>query len=46
MKGEGKNDLAERTKAFALDVIRMIDGLPGTTAAQVLGTFAIRAAAR
>jgi four helix bundle protein len=44
MKAEGKNDLAERTKAFALDVIRMIDGLPRTTAAQVLGKQVLRSA--
>jgi hypothetical protein len=31
MKAEGKNDLADRTKAFALAVIRMSDDLPRTT---------------
>lgn len=36
MKAQGKNDLADRTKAFALDVIRMTDDLPRTTSAQVL----------
>jgi hypothetical protein len=37
MKAKGKNDLVERTKAFALPVIQTIDALPRTTAAQVLG---------
>jgi glutamine synthetase adenylyltransferase len=37
MKAEGKKDVAERAKAFALDVIRTIDALPRMTAAQVLG---------
>ena len=36
MKAEGKNDLAERTKAFSLDIIEMSGSLPRTTAAQVL----------
>ena len=37
MKAEGKNDLAERTKALALAVIRMTDDLERTTSSIVLG---------
>jgi four helix bundle protein len=44
MKAKGKNDLADRTKAFALDVIRMTDALPRTTSAQVLGKQVLRSA--
>ena len=44
MKAEGKNDLAERTKAFALDIIKMTGSLPRTTAAQVLGKQILRSA--
>src|SRR5438034_3119450 len=44
MKAEGKNDLADRTKAFALTVIRMTDDLPRTTSAQVLGKQVLRSA--
>src|SRR5438046_10514039 len=44
MKAEGKNDLADRTKAFALTVIRMTDDLPRTTSAQVLGKQILRSA--
>jgi four helix bundle protein len=44
MKAEGKKDLAERTKAFALDVIEMAGNLPCTTAAQVLGKQVLRSA--
>ena len=36
-------DLRERTKAFALRVIRMYAALPKTTLAQVLGKQALRA---
>ena len=43
-KAEGKNDLAERTKAFALDIIEMSGSLPRTTAAQVLGKQILRSA--
>lgn len=32
-----KNDLRQRTKAFALQIIRMSAGLPKTTEAEVLG---------
>jgi len=35
-------DLAERTKAFALRVIRMYSALPKTTEAQVLGKQVLR----
>ena len=44
MKAKGKNDLAERTKAFALDIIDMTGSLPRTTAAQVLGKQILRSA--
>ena len=44
MKAEGKNDLADRTKAFALAVIRMSDDLPRTTSAVVLGKQVLRSA--
>jgi four helix bundle protein len=44
MKAEGKNDLAERTKAFALDIIEMTGNLPRTAAAQVLGKQILRSA--
>jgi four helix bundle protein len=44
MKAEGKNDLAKRTKAFALDIIEMSGSLPRTTAAQVLGKQILRSA--
>ena len=44
MKAQGKNDLAERTKAFALDIIEMTGNLPRTTAAQVLGKQILRSA--
>src|SRR5216117_1329205 len=44
MKAEGKNDLAERTKAFALVIIKMTGSLPRTTAAQVLGKQILRSA--
>ncbi len=32
-----KKDLRERTKAFALRIIRMYSALPNTTVAQVIG---------
>ena len=44
MKAEGKNDLAERTKAFALAVIRMTDDLQRTTSSIVLGKQVLRSA--
>ena len=37
MKAKGKNDLAERAKAFGLAVIRMTDDLQRTTSSIVLG---------
>src|SRR5262245_27517812 len=43
-KAAGKNDLAERTKAFAIDIIEMSGSLPRTTAAQVLGKQILRSA--
>src|SRR6266705_6679357 len=44
MKAQGKNDLADRTKAFALPVIQMTDDLPRTTSAHVLGKQVLRSA--
>jgi four helix bundle protein len=44
MKAEGKNDLAERTKAFALAVIRMTGDLQRTTSSIVLGKQVLRSA--
>ena len=38
----GKQDLRERTKAFALRIIRMYTSLPKTTEAQVLGRQVLR----
>jgi hypothetical protein len=32
-----ENDLRQRTKEFALQIVRMFSGLPKTTEAQVLG---------
>ena len=37
-------DLAPRTKAFALLIIRLVDTLPRTTSAQVLGKQVLRSA--
>ena len=47
MKEEGKmqkeeNDLRERTKQFALRIIRMFGKLPKTTEAQILGKQVLR----
>ena len=39
---EGKTDLRERTKTFALRVVRMFSALPKTTEAQVLGKQLLR----
>ena len=36
------NDLKERTKAFALRIIRLYSALPNTTVAQVLGKQVLR----
>jgi four helix bundle protein len=37
-----KNDLRDRTKSFALRIIRMFSALPKTTEAQVLGKQLLR----
>ena len=37
-----KNDLKERTKEFALRIVRMYSALPKTTEAQVLGKQVLR----
>ena len=42
MKTEPRNDLRERTKKFALRIIRMFSTLPKTTEAQVLGKQVLR----
>ena len=39
---QGGGQLAQRTKAFALDMVRLYSRLPKTTAAQVLGKQALR----
>jgi four helix bundle protein len=39
---EPKIDLRERTKSFALRVIRMFSALPKTTEAQILGKQVLR----
>src|SRR5213593_1883327 len=38
-----ENDLRDRTKAFALQIIRMFAAIPKTTEAQVLGKQLLRA---
>lgn len=38
-----ENDLRDRTKAFALRILRMFSALPKTTEAQVLGKQLLRA---
>jgi hypothetical protein len=40
--GDPKNDLRERTKSFALRIIRMFSALPKNTEAQVLGKQVLR----
>ncbi len=40
---EDKSDLRERTKAFALRIIRLYGALPKTTEAQVIGKQLLRA---
>ena len=37
-----ENDLRDRTKAFALRIVRMFSALPKTTEAQVLGKQLLR----
>jgi len=39
----GENDLKQRTKTFALDVIKMVESLPKTTIAHVIGKQLLRA---
>src|SRR5436853_1766396 len=39
-----EKDLRDRTKAFALRIVRMFSGLPKTTEAQVLGKQLLRSA--
>ena len=39
-----ENDLRDRTKAFALQIIRMFAAIPKTTEAQVLGKQLLRSA--
>ena len=39
---QNENDLRDRTKAFALQIIRMFPSLPKTTEAQVLGKQLLR----
>lgn len=41
-EGGGKSDLKERTKAFALRIIRLFVALPKTTEAQVIGKQVLR----
>ena len=38
-----ENNLKQRTKKFALDVIKMVDSLPKTTIAHVIGKQLLRA---
>ncbi len=42
MSDEGKRNLKERTREFALRVVRLYAGLPRTTVAQVLGKQVLR----
>ncbi|MEI6645284.1 MAG: four helix bundle protein [bacterium] len=42
MNSEKHNDLAERTKAFALQIIRLVNALPKTDVARVLGKQVLR----
>lgn len=42
MAADAKADLRDRTKAFALRVVRMFSALPKTTEAQVLGRQVLR----
>jgi len=41
---QGKSDLKERTKRFALQVIRLYEKLPKTTVAQTIGRQVLRSA--
>ena len=42
MKSEGRQDLRQRTKLFALRIIKLYSALPKTTEAQVLGKQILR----
>ena len=42
MRGEGKNDLVERTTEFGLRIVRMFVALPKTEEARVLGKQVLR----
>ncbi|MEA3344932.1 MAG: four helix bundle protein [Chloroflexota bacterium] len=42
MGGEKPRDLKERTKAFALRIVRLYAALPKTTEAQVIGRQLLR----
>jgi len=42
MKAEGRQDLRQRTKLFALRIIKLYSALPKTTEAQVLGKQILR----
>ena len=41
---QGKSDLKERTKQFALQIIRLYERLPKTTVAQTIGRQVLRSA--
>ncbi|MCA1658607.1 MAG: four helix bundle protein [Verrucomicrobiaceae bacterium] len=45
MKVDSRNDLKERTRNFALRIVRMFSALPKTTEAQVLGKQVLRTGA-
>src|SRR5271157_1514627 len=42
MKTESRTDLKDRTRAFALQIVRLYSALPKTTVAQVLGKQVLR----
>lgn len=42
--GEGREDLRDRTKRFALRIIRLFQALPLTTEAQIIGKQILRSA--
>lgn len=42
MRDEGGRDLKERTKGFALEIIKLYSGLPKDTVAQVIGRQVLR----
>ena len=43
-EGEPRRDLRHRTKAFAVRVVKLVDALPGTRAAGVIGQQLMRSA--